>query len=309
MRKPTGWMKEDGFWSAFFLIFLVTLGLLGMGAFALMRSEGYNIGNQAKMYQADYALDGIAFYGMRALALGKFTRDTETRTYTVGTASGTLDTSIASSGDIKMVVQSNCLNAQRELQIEAAFVGFADRAIITTSTVSGIGAKDSNFVDNSRKLAQRVDSIPTINLAGLKAIATTLAGNRTFNSSDYPVAPNNKFFKTGSTPNVTYVTGNLEVKGNSCLYGIWIVDGSVTISGTPRIYGVLYLPNVTSTIVNGGGTKSESVVTGAIVSHGSITGNAKDLSVSHKPTYMNAFCKFKPYPDVKESIISIWKYR
>jgi hypothetical protein len=308
MRKPIGLKREDGFWSAFFLVFLVTLGLLGMGAYALMRSEGTNIGNQAKMYQADYAPDGIAFYGMRALAQGKFTHATETRTYTVGTASGTLDTIKMASGDIRMIVNSTCSNAQRELQIEAAFVGFADRAIITTSTVSGIGAKDSNFVDNSRRLAQQVDSIPAINLTGLKAIATKFTGNKSYNGSTvYPAS--GTFFKTGSTPNVTYVTGNLDVSGNATLYGIWIVDGTVTISGTPRIYGVIYLPNPTSTLVNGGGSKSSSVITGAVVSHGSVTGNAKDLSVSHKPTYMNAFCKFKTYPDVKESIIAIWKYR
>jgi len=145
---------------------------------------------------------------------------------------------------------------------------------------------------------------------GLMAGATTLAGNQSFGGSTvYPASAS--FFKTGTTPNVIRVTGNLEVKGNAVLYGIWIVDGTVTISGTPRIYGVIYLPNPTSTLVNGGGSKSESVITGAVVSHGKIEGNAKDLSVSHKPTYMNAFCRYLPYLSSYpcESIIAVWKYR
>ena len=43
--------------------------------------------------------------------------------------------------------------------------------------------------------------------------------------------PNGSFYYSGSTPNVTYVVGDLSESGNNIIYGVYYVEGDVTFGG------------------------------------------------------------------------------
>ena len=63
--------EEEGFFSAIVLIFIVTLGLMGMGTYALIRSEGTNITNKVQAIQAEYAANGGIYYALELLEAGE----------------------------------------------------------------------------------------------------------------------------------------------------------------------------------------------------------------------------------------------
>ena len=70
MMKKKDNNQERGFVSAFFLIFLVTLGLMGAGGYVLMSSEAKNTTNQFLVLQADYAANGAAYYAIERVSDG-----------------------------------------------------------------------------------------------------------------------------------------------------------------------------------------------------------------------------------------------
>ena len=65
MRKY--FIKENGFVSAFILILLVTLGLMGAGAYVLMTAEGKSVAVQGVSMQVDYSTEGALYYAKRRL--------------------------------------------------------------------------------------------------------------------------------------------------------------------------------------------------------------------------------------------------
>jgi hypothetical protein len=303
---------EKGFWSAFFFIFLVTLGLMGLGAYSLMRGEGSSAGNQVRMMQADFALDAGTFFALRALSKGTFNSQFESEPLSVGEAQVQLDTSrVAGFSGVVLTVTSTLEKAEKQLIIRVLpGQGLRDKAIVTTGTVSGVVALDSLRVEDPLRLISRADSIPTIKEDSLEMMST-MQGHDKFVATYKPPNgyPNGSFWQAdGVTPNVTHVFGNLDLAGNEDFYGIFIVEGNVTLKGTTRFHGVLYLPNVKSTIIKGGGTPAGSTIEGAIVSHGDISGNGSHITVEHDPTFMNVFCRFQKYPDNLQNTIVLWCY-
>jgi len=92
MKMKLYFRQEEGFWSAFVFIFLVTLALLGLGSYTLIRSEGSNTANDVKAVQAEYAANGAAFFGISAFNQGIFDSDLEGTSLTIGNCTATLDT-------------------------------------------------------------------------------------------------------------------------------------------------------------------------------------------------------------------------
>jgi len=300
--------NEKGFWSAFFLLFLVTLALMGMGASTLLRSEGDNVSNQIHALQADYAANGGAYFGIRQLAIDSLTTAQE---ITIGQGVVTLDTSaIVGSSDILLTVMATVGEIERgvEIRIQPGS-GLVDKAIFTTGHVFNVSAKDSLGNNDPDLAVTEADSVPEIDEATLAAMSTAQGhdqGAAEFNPADG--YPNGSFYQPdGITPNVTHVLNDLKVQGGRTVYGIFVVEGDVILNGNSRVQGVIYLPNPTSMIIHGGGDPSESSITGGIVSHGDIWGTGNHISVTHGPEFMRAFCEHQLGPDPDTIVIS-WEY-
>ena len=300
--------NEEGFWSALAMLLLVTLALMGLGGYALMRSEGVNVANQISAIQADYAANAAAYYGIQRLTIGVID---ETAPLTIGNCTVALDTSLFSgTSDIILDVMASNATVNRGIRIRISTGGvMADKAIYTTGHVFNVTAKDSTGTADPTKLVHQASSIPTIDEASLAAMSTA-QGHDQWGTPFTPLTgyPNGSFYQPdGVTPNVTHVMNDMVVGGGVEIHGIFVVEGHVTLHGSSRVDGVIYLPNPTSTIITGGGIPTESSITGGIVSHGDISGFGNHISVTHWPEYMAIFCVFQTGADIMSAIVN-WQY-
>ncbi len=301
--------NQDGFWTAFVILFLLTLTLLAFGAWQLMRGESSNITNQVQASQADYSANAGAYFGIRALQNGALD---ETQSLQVGGGTVTLDTSlITGSTDILLVVQADVENANRAIEIEISNPGrLRDKAVYTTGNVFNVAGRDSLGNTDPSRVVTLADSVPSIDETTLEAMS--LAQGHTQSASNFKPSnnyPSTSFYQPdGVTPNVTHVQNDMTVQGGRDIYGIFVVDGNVTAHGSSRIYGIVYLPNPTSTVITGGGNPSQSTINGGIVSHGNISGTGNHISVKHWPEYMDVFCSFLLYPGNLVFQVVDWRY-
>ena len=107
---------------------------------------------------------------------------------------------------------------------------------------------------------------------------------------------------------MTHVSNNLQVNSGIIIWGIFVVDGSISLAAGATVNGVIYLPNATTTTITGSGTSSTSTVYGGIVSHGNITTTGSNVSVKHNPTYMRAFCQYLLNPSQSVYQFVSWTY-
>jgi hypothetical protein len=299
---------EEGFWSALVLIFLVTFGLLGMGAYMLMRTESVNLANEQKAMQAESALTAGCYYALNSLTQEIFNATVEQTPLSIGGATVRCDTT-TSGNLIHLAVTSTYSGVQRKAILEFQLaLRLRDKAIVTTDVDNGVSARDSLNRNDPNRLVQHADSIPGIKEDSLLAWATRQGHYINRDAGDADVG--NSFFRAdGKTPNVYWITGDYTVSGKKDQAGIFIVKGDVTINGSDRIKGIVYLPDPTSTIIHGGGKPSGNSIEGALVSHGSITGTGSHANVMHRPLYMNVFCdNFQKYSDNLEDLMALWIY-
>ncbi len=101
--------------------------------------------------------------------------------------------------------------------------------------------------------------------------------------------PNFNFYFGGTTPNVTWVQGDLRINGGTTVYGIFVVDGSILLNGSSRVEGVLYMRNNFDVTGTGGGGPPGSIVTGGVVANGPVNGTGNHITVRYKSEYMGKF--------------------
>jgi hypothetical protein len=96
-------------------------------------------------------------------------------------------------------------------------------------------------------------------------------------------------YPANTIPNVTHVMGNLKVQGNATIYGIFIVEEDVILEavGTPRVEGILYLPNYRTVNLAGTGIPGFNIV-GGIVCNGNVIGSG-DIEIQYDRDYMEMF--------------------
>ncbi len=303
-------IKDDrGSWSAFIFIFLITLGLLGLGAYSLMQSEGVNIANQTDGLRAEYAATSGVFFALGAFQRGALTSDVSLEMENTNVAIDTQQVGDAT----HFLVSARRGDARRKILVEVDFLSLEDVAIYSDSTVTGVSALDSaGHVDNNRlikeaKVMPEVDNTTLKNLA--KAQGHYFAGDYNipdgYPSLDFYADP------VAGIPNVTWVEGNVTLSGNEHIYGIVVIGGNLTVNGTPRFEGVIYMPNKNSMLINGGGSPSSPIVDGGILSFGLIRrsgGGSRDRYIKHNPEYMRKLCEFVTWqPPVSAEIVS-WRY-
>ena len=102
MKAQNVLKREEGIWSSFVILFLLTLALMGLGAHVLVRSESRNTANLIRARQADYAANGAAYYGMRRLRLGALDESTP---LSIGPGTVDLDTALVTgTNEIELTV-------------------------------------------------------------------------------------------------------------------------------------------------------------------------------------------------------------
>ncbi len=300
--------RQEGFWSIYFILTLVTLAGMGVGAYVIVTSDSKGTENRFNALRADYAANGGAYYGLSRIGLGAIDESTP---LTIGSCTVTLDTSeVSGSSDIILTIMATAGNTERGIQIQVTpGTGLVDKAIYTTGEVFNVSGKDSLGNPDPTRVVTQADSVPSINEDSLLAISQAQGLDTTTASFVPPTGyPAGSFYQPdGVTPNIIYVTGDMVVGGGITVWGIYVVTGNVTVHGSARINGVLYLPNETSTLITGGGNPSQSTITGGIISHGNITGTGNHISVKHNPEYMRAFCDFQTGAD-PAAIVVQWSY-
>ncbi len=302
--------SEEGFLSAFLIIFLVTLALMGAGAFILVNSEGINMVNQVQLLQSGYAGDGAAYYAIRALRRNVYSNPTY---MTIGGASVTLDTSMVAER-IFLDVEADMSEVQNMLEIQLRVDSLQMMAIISTDNVSGIDTRDSLGNVNQNYLIENTDSIPGIDDALLQSTSGSQLHDQsaaTFTPSDgYPFT--GSFFYSGSEPNVTWVQGNFYVQGGYTVYGIFLVDGDVVIGNDATVEGVIYTPDENSDIYIDRSSSSTHIhVNGGIISNGEVSAYnlGTYVNVQHDPDHMNAFGRLFLYnPSCILAHVFEWNY-
>jgi hypothetical protein len=182
----------------------------------------------------------------------------------------------------------------------------ADLAVFVTDTIDNVSVNDELGNPDPSLAIQNAPDMPPFDKDGLASLAVSQGH---VHNGDF-VAPNNypngNFYydAANSIPNVTHVLGNFVINGNTWAYGIFIVEGNVTLDGTSNLEGVLYLPNPGSIVLGGGGNPNESNITGGVFANGNIEGEGNHISVGYKREYMEIFSGFQT---AKNMYIISWK--
>ncbi len=168
---------------------------------------------------------------------------------------------------------------------------FGEFAVWAKDTTAGVTTKTSLGVPDTSLLMKKAPFMPKIDYSDLVNAAG--AQGHSYVSSDWQPAdgyPNGSFYNLLTTPNVTHVDGNMKVKDNRTIYGIFVVEGWVQIEGGGEVRGILYLPNAGSYVRGKGGDAAQTAnVNGGVLVWGRVNGLERAVSVQYNSTYMNIF--------------------
>ncbi|MBN2030883.1 hypothetical protein JW824_11650 [bacterium] len=306
--RQNRYKSEEGFLSAFLIIFLVTLGLMGAGAFVLVNSEGINMVNQVQLLQSGYAADGAVYYGIRALRQYTFTSPT---TMTIGGAYVTLSTS-RTGERIFLDVTADMSNVQNDLQIQIRVDTLRNAAVFSTNDVNNdIVTEDDDGNTDMDYLIVNTDSLPTIDRTALENTAISQGWHRTestFTPADgYPTG---SFWNSPGVPNVIWVENDIWVSSAITIYGIYLVDGDVFTDDQGQVQGIFYVPNTSSTIYLNRQSDTFDQIVGGIITNGYISswGLGAVVTVQNNRTFMAAFDSYVDNPDYVFAHVFSWNY-
>lgn len=189
---------------------------------------------------------------------------------------------------LKIRASAGNADASDLTQVAVFDAPFHDFAVWAKDTVISVVTKDSLGLNNADLLVQNAPFMPKIDKAGLVSKAEDQ--NQEHNGSGHyhpdDGYPNGNFYYSSSIPNVIYVQGDLHVREDRTVYGIYVVDGHVILNQNANIQGVIYLPNSSSRVYNNTTNNGNSQITGGIVTWGEVDGNGYQISVTHKPQFL-----------------------
>lgn len=291
---------EKGFISVFTLIFVITLGLMGLGSAFLLKSESQNVVSNIQGMQTDYAADSAMWFALQSLAIDSLNVPD---TLNVGDATVYMDTSTGTGGTTMVSVEAETGLCSRAITVEITLSPGGLRGITTKGDLNpvfnSIEVWNEDGQPDPSLIRENLDKLPEIDESALQAMAVN-QGNSYHGNFSTPQNlpdgyPNGSFYQAdGVTPNVTYVDGNLNVPDDYDAYGIFIVTGDVMINLRAEIHGVVY--------VIGGGTTTlvgpmaepygdQPPVTGGIISGGDVQGwGANSCVVQYNSAFMDEFC-------------------
>ncbi len=275
--------------------FAASFGVLAVGKNRRLIESVDRMTGQFSTYKVKNAATSGAYMALNKLYLNKTWRTGYSNLVIAGDTLGV--TVIDNSADpslglyrVKVTASGRNGAANSQTQVVVFDRGSHEFAVWAKDTVINITTKDSLGMVNPALRMQKAPFMPKIDRQNLIDEADdqdhVRSGSKFKPEDGYP---NGSFYYSGSTPNVTHVLGNLEVKSDRTVYGIFVVEGHVALAGDSKINGILYLPNTSSTITHTGNDSDESLVKGAVLTWGSMNGTGGNIAVRHFPQFIQKF--------------------
>jgi len=207
----------------------------------------------------------------------------------------------AALGPYKLRILSNGGNADAANLADVTIFTrqFQEFAVWAKDTVQSVTSQDSLGNPNADLTIKDAPFMPKIDKTGLVSDASDqshlvgldldidIGGTHFHPSSGFP---NNTFYYDSTAspkvPNVIHVNGDLHIRDDRVVYGIYVVEGDVLLNENAEVRGVLYLPNPSSRVYNRENASSQ--VWGGIVTWGEVDGDGYPIYVRHRPQFMQA---------------------
>jgi len=255
----------------------------------LMKTEIRMSVNFVQRLQAQYLAEAGIEYGISLIFQGQGGPYTET--VSAGDNRGYFSLSIEQDSVLTLTSTGEMERAEKGLEVKMIYQPpIGDFAVYSTDDVVNVTALDEAGDPDPSLMVSNWPFFPDMDDSTLIAQATAQGHVKT-DSEFIPSHgyPNFNFYYSGTTPNVTWVQGDLRVNGGTTIYGIFVVDGSIVLHGSSRVEGVLYMRNSANIVISGGGNPTQSSVTGGIVANGDVDGAGNHITVQYKAEYMKKF--------------------
>ncbi len=289
---------------AFVFFIILTLATLCVASLSLMITDSRMSVNFLQRLQAQYLAEAGIEYGIKLILNGQ-TGDYQG---TVSIGEGSFAISIEQEDDELTLTSTGYIDrAEKGVQVKMSYQPpIEDFGIFSTDDIDNVTALDESGDPDSSLMLANAPFLPDMDDSTLIAMAT-VQGHVETDSVFIPSHgyPNFNFYFGGTTPNVTWVQGDLRVNGGTTVYGIFVVDGDIILDGSSRVEGVLYLRNNDGIIIHGGGNPTQSSVTGGIVAKGDIDGTGNHITVQYDSEYMGRFGEH----EIRETVSQVFSWR
>jgi len=295
--------KEKGGISIAFVFFIIlTFSTLGMVSLSLMVVDSRMSSAYLQGVQAQYIAEAGVEYGIKLILNGQ-TGDYQE---TVSIGEGSFAISIEQDSVLTLISTGDIDRAEKSVEVKINYQPpIGDFGIFSTDDIDNVTALDEAGDPDSSLMLANAPFFPDMDDSTLIALAT-VQGHVETDSLFTPSHgyPNFNFYFGGTTPNVTWVQGDLEVLGGRTVYGIFVVDGDIILHGSSQVEGVLYLRN-DGIIIHGGGNPTQSSITGGIVANGDVDGTGNHITVNYDSEYMGRFGEH----EIRETVSQVFSWR
>lgn len=297
-----GKSNENGSLSVSFVFFIIiALTTLGVVSYSVMTMDSRMSVKQLQVTQSRYWAEAGIEYAIKKLIEDGSAPSSESFSSDDGNFS---ITSTTSGSETEIISTGAVANSEKTVKVTIQYQPpIGDFAIYATGEVSNVTALNEMGDPDPSLMVMNAASLPDLDDQALIDMATAQGhvetGSEFSPSHGYP---NFNFYYSGTTPNVTHVHGDLRVQGGRTVYGIFVVDGDIRLDGSSRVYGVLYMRFSNNIVIHGGGTPTESSVTGGVVANGDVDGTGNHITVHYNPEYMSIF---GDYENGQNAILSI----
>ncbi len=286
-------LSEVGSLSIAFVFFIIAaFAMLAVVGLSLLGTDSRMSVNFVQRLQAHYLAEAGIEYGINLVFQGQGGPYTET----VSAAGGYFSLSIDQvGGALTLTSIGDKDRAEKGVEVKMNYrppiEGFA---VFSTDDITNVTVLDEAGDPDSTLAIANAPFLPDMDDSTLIAMATAqghVETGATFTPSHG--YPNFNYYFTGTTPNVTWVQNDLRVLGGRTVYGIFVVDGNIRLTGSARVDGVLYLRNDFDVVGQGGGGPPGSIVTGGIVANGAVNGTGNHITVRYNSEYMGKFGEYE----------------
>lgn len=289
---------------AFVFFMIVMFTTLGVVSYSVMTVDSRISVKFMQGAQARYLAEAGVEYGIKRIFQGQSAPYNES----VSLSGGTFSITIADQDTVlELTSTGGIADAQKGIQVLVSYrAPVADFAIYATGDVTNVTSLDEAGDPAPSLLIANAPSLPDIDNQALIDLATSQGFVET--GPEFSPAhgyPNFNFYYSGSTPNVTYVQGDLHVRGGRTVYGIFVVEGDIRLDGSSRVQGVLYMVTPNNIVIHGGGNPTESSVTGGIIANGDIDGTGNHITVHYHSEYMGKFGEYENQTEANK--IVMWR--
>lgn len=284
--------KEAGSISIGFAALIISImAVIGTASYTMMATENRVSVINYEAVQARYLAEAGIEYAIKVVASGGTLSASETVSIDNGSVglSATLSTGSALIGAVGHVNSS-----QKRTQVTILYrPPISDFGIVATGDITNVDALDEGGDPDPDLMIDSAPSLPTIDTQAMIDTATAQGHVEVGPFTPSHGYPNFNFYYSGTIPNITYVQGDMEVQGGRTVYGIFVVEGNVRLNGASRVEGVLYMVTPNTVVLYGGGSPTESSVTGGIIANGDVDGTGNHITVHYKSDYMESFGDFE----------------